>query len=91
MWEKCAIDLPVESSAAQESPEVQAQDRELMGRRLSYAVVRRRIFEGASTALVLELAGETLLLRVAGPLVVGEGEEVPIGVVGPALAFPAEA
>jgi iron(III) transport system ATP-binding protein len=53
------------------------------------ARVRRRIFEGASTALVLELAGESLLLRVAGPLVVGEGEEVPIGVVGPALAFPA--
>lgn len=52
------------------------------------ARVIRRIFEGASTSLVLEVAGESLALRVAGPLRVEPGETVPIAIRSPVLAFP---
>jgi iron(III) transport system ATP-binding protein len=49
--------------------------------------VVKRVFEGASTSLGLDLAGEPLVLRAAGPLLAAVGESVPVAVRGPALAF----
>jgi iron(III) transport system ATP-binding protein len=51
------------------------------------ARVVRRVFEGASTSLGLDIGGEPLVLRAAGPLAVAVGETVPVAVRGPALAF----
>jgi iron(III) transport system ATP-binding protein len=51
------------------------------------ARVVRRVFEGASTSLGLEIGGEPLVLRAAGPLAAAVGETVPVVVRGPALAF----
>jgi hypothetical protein len=47
MWDTCAIDLTVKlpRTVAQEVAEVQRTDPELLSRMLTYAVVRRRIFD----------------------------------------------
>jgi hypothetical protein len=52
------------------------------------ARVRRRVFEGASTSLALELDGQPLALRVAGALAASPGDAVPIAIRAPVLAFP---
>jgi len=49
--------------------------------------VQRRVFEGASTSVTVEIDGEVLLMRAAGVLVAAPGEQVPISVRGPVLAF----
>ncbi len=51
------------------------------------ARVLRRVFEGASTSLELALGDERLLLRAAGALTASPGEEVPIAIRTPVLAF----
>ena len=51
------------------------------------ARVQRRVFEGASTSLTVELAGEVLAMRAAGVLAGTPGELVPIVIRGPVLAF----
>ena len=51
------------------------------------ARVVRRVFEGASTSLLLDLEGQTLTLRAAGPLAAAVDERVPITVRGPVHAF----
>ncbi|HSK05801.1 MAG TPA: ABC transporter ATP-binding protein [Kofleriaceae bacterium] len=52
------------------------------------ARVRRRVFEGASTSLALELDGQPLALRVAGALAASPGDDVPIAIRAPVLVFP---
>lgn len=51
------------------------------------ARVLRRVFEGASTSLELALGDERLLLRAAGALQASPGDEVPIAIRTPVLAF----
>jgi hypothetical protein len=47
MWDKCAIDLQVQvpRTVAAELEQVQRNDPEMLGRMLTYAVARRRIFD----------------------------------------------
>ena len=52
------------------------------------ARVVRRVFEGASTSLALDLGGEPLVLRVAGALAAAAGETVPITIRDAVRVFP---
>ena len=51
------------------------------------ARVQRRVFEGASTSVTVEVGGEVLAMRAAGVLVAAPGEQVPVALRGPVLAF----
>jgi iron(III) transport system ATP-binding protein len=51
------------------------------------ARVIRRVFEGASTSVVVEIAGERLVMRSSGALAASPGESLPLAVRSPVLAF----